>query len=75
MNEHLRYEPNETLKRVCDFLGLAHLKENARKNIFSSPYLSEMGHREKRYLQHIFEYEIKNLERFLDWDCSDWLTD
>jgi hypothetical protein len=26
------------------------------------------------YLFRIYEYEIKQLERMLGWDCTDWLN-
>jgi hypothetical protein len=42
--------------------------------VHSTPYDSAMDPRTRYYLKHVFEYEIRYLERLLDWDCSDWLN-
>jgi hypothetical protein len=74
--EDLKTEPQKVLHRVYDFLELdAFPNCNTPKTVNAKPYLAPMDSREKEYLQQVFEYEICNLERILNWDCSQWLTD
>lgn len=76
-NEDLRSRPEEVLGEICGFLGIDGLPEIkppiARKQKY--PYPGPMGIRERDYLRHVFEYEIRSLERILGWDCSRWLAD
>jgi len=74
-NDELRQKPNETLRRVFEFLGVKLLPLMNPVNIESFPYASSMGKKERDYLRFVFEYEIKALERVLEWDCSDWLSE
>jgi hypothetical protein len=74
--EELKAHPWEVLGRVHNFLEVDALPNiNTPKDVNSRPYLAPMGSREKKYLQSVFEYEIRSLERLLNWDCSQWLTD
>lgn len=72
--EHLRSSPMDLLKNVWTFLGLSHYDKIAQRQVHSRPYISPMGKREKEYLINLYEYEVRNLERLLGWDCSAWLT-
>lgn len=74
-NEHLRDQPNETLEKVCGFLGVDNFENINARDVHSLPYPSGMNDREKEYLRRLYEYEIKNIERVLGWDCSDWLAE
>lgn len=76
-NEELRHQLHETLRQVCDFLGIdvAPLISIKQKEVHARPYLSPISKREREYLQFIFEHEILSLERVLGWDCSNWLSD
>ncbi len=76
-NEELRYNPPKTLKKICNFLDIdsqpfLNIKP---KNVHSRPYQAPMSKREKDFLRNLFEYEILNLERVFNWDCSEWLID
>jgi len=71
--ECLRDKPRDTLNKLYDFLDVSHKEYIKIKNVRSQPYESTISIREKEYLRSIFEYEIKNIERVLGWDCSDWL--
>lgn len=73
-NEHLKNQPNETLQVVCDFLGVTPFQSIEPKNKHSRPYTSTMSEKEKKHLRFIFEYEIREIERVLGWNCSDWLN-
>lgn len=72
--EDLRNEPLDLLRNVWDFLGLSPYDKIVPRQVHSRSYVSPMGQREKDYLVNLYEYEIRNLERLLGWDCSEWLT-
>jgi Sulfotransferase domain len=74
-NEYLMNQRHDALRDVCDFLEVTHFNNIEVKNVHSRPYESKMNDREREYLRLIFEYEIRNLERVLDWDCSEWLSE
>lgn len=71
--EDLRDRPAPALDRICDFLGVARLPPVERRAINVRPYASPMSEREWRFLRDAFEFEIRALERTLQWDCSAWL--
>jgi len=71
--ENLKNEPQQTLINICDFLEINHFDNVNIKNIFSTPYETEMSQAEKKYLYSLFENEILAIEHTLGWDCSDWL--
>jgi len=71
--EDLRNSPFELLRNVWPFLGLNHRHKIVPRQVHSKPYISPMGKREKEYLVNLYEYEIRNLERLLGWDCGEWL--
>lgn len=73
-NEELRERPWELLDTVWRFLGVPGLKDIEPVVMHANPYSIPMTAEERAYLHEIFEYEIKQLERMLGWDCSDWLT-
>lgn len=73
-NEYLRKQPHKAIKDVCDFLGINHFSDIKIRDVHSRPYKSKMTDKEKKYLQSIFEHEIRDIERVLGWDCSDWLS-
>lgn len=76
-NEALRIEPKKTLKQICEFLGVSAepFLEIDSKVVHATPYKISMSKKEKDYLRSEFEFEIKNIERMLGWDCNDWLSD
>jgi hypothetical protein len=73
-NEDLRHKPREMIDAICGFLAVDPLEKVERMTVHSTPYDSAMDPRARYYLKHVFEYEIRYLERLLDWDCSDWLN-
>ena len=72
-NEELKGHPQESLNKVCDFLNVNPFRNIIAKDVNSRPYIFRMNSREKQYLRTIFEYEIRSLERVLNWDCRNWL--
>ena len=73
--ENLRNQPFETLQSVCSYLNVEPFQSIEVKDVHSRPYDSSITSREKEYLRSIFEYEIREIEQVLGWDCSDWLAD
>ncbi len=72
--EELRNKPKNTLNKVYDFLGLERLTHVESKTVHSRKYTSQLTESEKNYLKHVYEFEIKELERMLGWNCSEWLN-
>lgn len=73
-NEDLRSHPRKTLNEICAFLELDYFEEITPLLIHKRSYTNDMNTRERTLLKNIFESEIKNLEKMLEWDCSDWLN-
>lgn len=72
-NESLRENPLNTLNSIYEFLGVKLLNEVKPINVNSRKYAIRMSDEEKDYLICVYKEEIKNLEKLLGWDCSDWL--
>lgn len=73
-NEYLRDEPEKCLQQVCEFLEVEHYESVSHKEIHSRPYTSQMSEKEREYLRSVYEFDIRQVERMLDWDCSSWLA-
>ena len=74
-HEALRETPQFVLDPIFDFLEVARQSITTAIHTHARPYVTTMSEREKAYLQWIYEYEIRSLERLLGWDCSTWLQD
>lgn len=72
-SEDLNQFPQPTLDKIYQFLDVSPLKNIQHQQIHSRSYLSPMTLQEKNYLKEIFYFEIKTLEKILNWDCSTWL--
>lgn len=72
-NEDLKNNPINTLNKVYDYLGVSQVDTKNIRDIHSRGYGSTMSTTERKVLQSIYENEIKELEKLLDWDCSDWI--
>jgi sulfotransferase family protein len=71
--EDLRSRTQESLDRVFDFLGVR--RQPVEPQIVNAPaYTSEMDVADQTRLADLYEYEVRKLERLLDWDCRDWLA-
>ncbi|MGR8933325.1 MAG: sulfotransferase domain-containing protein [Gammaproteobacteria bacterium] len=70
--DDFKQNPQQCLDVVCDFLELKRLENVTPKTIHALSYNTTMTVHEKAYLQHLFYYEIKQLERLLNWDCAAW---
>jgi hypothetical protein len=72
-NEDLKQNPNGTLNKVAEFLGITQFNNIETRNVHSRPYVSQMSDEERDFLKSIFEPEIKELAAELKWNCRDWL--
>ncbi|MCB0165884.1 MAG: sulfotransferase domain-containing protein [Anaerolineae bacterium] len=73
-SEHLRNDPQTALDRVCDFLGVAKMPGIKPYIVNAKSYVTSMSCADRAYLKERYEFEIKELEHMLDWDCSEWLA-
>jgi Sulfotransferase domain len=72
-NEDLRARPEETLNGVFDFLGVRRVPVQPQL-VDSSSHPAEIAVADQIRLARLYEYEVRQLERLLDWDCRDWLA-
>lgn len=72
-SEELKRTPAELMEKVWGFLGVSSPGRLPPREVHSRPYPSPMEERAKKYLLSIYEYEIRNIERMLGWNCSEWL--
>ncbi len=73
-SKQLRENNEETVKRVCEFLGVGdHTKLPKNKSWHARKYDNPISPQERAELIEFFKQDIKHLEQMLDWDCSDWL--
>jgi hypothetical protein len=72
-SEQLREDPAETLARIATFLDITPFPPVASKTMNAREYDRVMSEEEKGYLTQVLGPEIRELERLLGWDCSDWL--
>jgi hypothetical protein len=72
-SEQLKNDPQTELDRVCNFLGVAKMPDIKPRTVLASPYATSMTEADRTYLKELYEFEIKDLEQILSWDCSEWL--
>ncbi len=73
-NEDLKNFPQETLNKVCDFIGVSHLDNVQKRDVHSRTYESKISEEDRAYLQAVYADGIKGLEKELGWNCSEWLV-
>jgi hypothetical protein len=73
--EALKNDPQETLNRICDFIGVSRLAGISATETHALPYAAAMSPEDRHYLKSIYAFEIRKLERLLNWDCTAWLED
>lgn len=71
--EALLEEHDSVLKTLFQFLGVNDEIIVPASVVHSREYVCDMDVDAKEYLLYLYEYEIKQLERMLGWDCSNWL--
>jgi hypothetical protein len=73
--DDLRTALADVFARIASFLGIAHFTPVHAIAANAYPYEAPMGPADRRYLVEVFAQEIKDLERLLGWDCSEWLAE
>lgn len=72
-SETLSADVTGSLSKVYRFLGLppAPISEDVfrREGTYGTP----MSPEDRAYLHQLYEYDIRQVERLLGWDCRDWL--
>ena len=61
------------LSQICSFLSLDQFPSIAPLTKRKQEYTTTLSMREKHFLKDLYQSEIRQLERLLDWDCTDWL--
>jgi hypothetical protein len=74
-SEQLRTNPQSALHQITEFLDLPPFQCVTPIDAHTTRYSSSMTTDERDFLTATFEHDIKDLERMLDWDCSDWLAE
>jgi len=70
--EDFRADPFLLLDRMFDFLGVRRKSrlKNKQRNVGS--YSRKLTSEERKYAATIFDQDIAEIEKLLEWDCSDW---
>jgi hypothetical protein len=75
----IKYEDFKTnqknkLNDIFNFLGIDASDYNfEHKTVHKRKKHAEISDEDKSYLISKFEYEVRQVEKMLNWDCSDWL--
>ena len=72
-SEQLKDDLQTALDHICNFLGVSKMPGIKPQTVLASPYVTSMTGAERAYLKELYEFEIKDLEQMLGWDCSEWL--
>ena len=59
-NEDLKNFPQETLNKVCDFIGVSHLDNVQKRDVHSRTYESKISEEDRSYLQAVYADGIKS---------------
>lgn len=72
--EDFKKNQRKTLFEIFTFLGVDSAYNFKEKQIHTRKKHSEISIDDKKYLIKQFKFDIYNVEKELNWDCSDWLT-
>ncbi len=72
LNEELRSDHKETLRRVFEFLGVDSSFVPREASVFEQEYPNKIDNRLRSSLIETFYFDIKELEKFLRRDLSKW---
>ena len=63
----------DTMNRVCSFLGIDLCDDNFQsKSLHKIKYLNKISLEERYLLSTFYQKDITEVEKLLNWDCSDW---
>lgn len=65
--------PAECLDKIFSFLGVSRLESAPDYQLFAANYDERMAYCDRHYVCAFYEFEVRQIERMLGWDCSDWL--
>ena len=71
--ENLQQHLDKTLNRVTQFLNISDFPPQEKKTVHGRTYQKSLGGTDFNYLKNLYFYEIKEIEKLLGWDCSNWL--
>jgi len=72
LNEELRSDHKETLRRVFEFLGVDSSFVPREASVFEQEYPNKIDNQLRSSLIETFYFDIKELEKFLRRDLSKW---
>ena len=72
LNEELRSDHKETLRRVFEFLGVDSSFVPREASVFEQEYPNKIDNQLRSSLIETFYFDIKELEKFLQRDLSKW---
>ena len=72
--EELRNDHKKTLRRVFDFLGVDSSFVPPESSVFEQEYADKIDNKSRSRLIDIFYFDIKELERLLKRDLSNWYS-
>jgi hypothetical protein len=70
--EELRGDVAAVMNSIFAFVGVNPLPRIRNKERNPIPYQREIASNERREVYALFAQDIANLEKLLDWDCSNW---
>jgi len=70
-NDDLRENCIDTLNSIFEFIAVDGVDAIKEESAHVRSYAENMRPDDRRDLMNIFEYDIKQLERLLNWNCSD----
>lgn len=73
-SESLKKEPKQVLEKITSFLSVASFEEIIPLKAHEGKYDGDINENEKEILKRIYQHEIQELEKMLEWNCSNWLT-
>ncbi|WP_178990268.1 sulfotransferase family protein [Winogradskyella schleiferi] len=72
--ENFKNNQNSVLNQIFSFLNVNEENFNFKERVINEHKKhSNLNLQDKEYLLNLYEFEIKQVEKILDWDCSDWL--
>ncbi len=73
--EELLFEPAQTMKKIYTHLNISSIAFKGKKTSHVRTYEKDMPKAIKNTLRELYEDEIFQLEKMLNWNCKDWVTE
>jgi len=70
--EDFRNDQVRVMNAIFTFIRVRALRKLRSKERNVIPYARKITGQERRYVYRLFQQDIADLERLLNWDCSDW---